>query len=46
MRRLNCIAPLRQYDEDEAAGLVANLKPAPLGRRVRSDGFFYGLPFK
>lgn len=46
MRRKNCFRPLQQYNEDLAAGELANLQPAPLGRRVRGDGFFYGLPFK
>ena len=45
MRRKNCYRPLQQYNEDLAAGELTNFKPAPMGRRVRDDGFYFGLPF-
>lgn len=45
MRRKNCLRPLQVLTDEKATGALAGMQPAPIGRRVRDDGFYYGLPF-
>ena len=45
MRRKNCLRPLQRLTEEKDAGELADMQPAPIGKRVRDEGFYYGLPF-